>query len=186
MAKVIALAEMFIFDTMNVLDIVLGVFLLIGFLRGFQKGFIIELSGILALLLGIYAGLSYGYLAEHYIEGWTDWSASTVEILGFFAMFVLVLILVSILAKLLTTIINSIALGLINKIFGAIFGVIKTALFLIILLLLFEYVNTNGRFIAETKLEDSVIVSILRELTATLLPSFQELLEDSELVSLTS
>jgi len=173
---------MFIFDPMNVLDIVLGLFLLIGFVRGFQRGFIIELSGIIALLLGIYAGLTYGYQAEYYLEKWTDWSTSNIEIASFFVIFILALVLTSILAKILTTIVNSIALGLINKIFGAVFGVIKTGLFLVILLLIFEYINSDGRFIAETKLEDSVVVTTLREITSTFLPSFQDLLEDSDLV----
>ena len=173
---------MFIFGDMNVLDIVLGILLLIGFIRGFQKGFIIELSGIIALILGIYGGLEYGYLAESYLEKWTDWSSSNIEITGFFVMFILILLGVSILAKLLTTIIHAIALGLINLIFGAVFGVVKTALILFILLLIFEYINANGRFISETKLIDSVIISIIREVSSTLIPSLEEFLKEKELI----
>lgn len=167
---------------MNVIDIVLGVFLLLGFIRGFQKGFIVELAGIIALLAGIFGGLRYSYIAEEYLNQWTDWSASTIEITSFFLVFVGILILVSLLAKVLTTIINSIALGLINRIFGALFGIIKMGLFILILLLIFDYINTNGRFIEESKLQDSLIVSSIREISATLLPSLQELIEESQLL----
>ncbi|SDG78764.1 membrane protein required for colicin V production [Psychroflexus sediminis] len=174
---------MIIFDHMNVIDIILGVLLLLGFIRGYQKGFIIELAGIVALLAGIFGGLEYGYIAESYLENWTSWSPSSIEITSFFIVFIGIIILVSILAKILTTIIHSIALGLINRIFGAVFGVIKTGLFIFILLLIFDYINDDGRFVSETKLDDSVVVSTIRELSSTLLPSLEELLDESDLLN---
>lgn len=174
---------MIIFGNMNVIDIILGVILLLGFVRGFQKGFIIELAGIIALLAGIFGGIEYGYKAEIYLEKWTDWSSSTIEIAGFFIVFITILILVSIIAQILTTLLNSIALGLFNRIFGAVFGVIKTGLFIFILLLIFDHINGNGRFISETKLEDSVVVTTIRELSSTLLPSLKELLDESDLLN---
>lgn len=167
---------------MNVIDIILGVFLLLGFIRGFQKGFIIELAGIIALLVGIYGGLEYGYLAENYLIDWTDWSSSAIEISSFLIVFVCIIILISIIAKILTTIIHSIALGLINRVFGAVFGVIKMGLFILILLLIFDYINSNGRFISETKLQDSIVVSTIREISTTLLPSLEEILNENELI----
>lgn len=168
---------------MNVIDIVLGVFLLLGFIRGFQKGFIVELAGIVALLAGIFGGLNYGYIAESYLEKWTNWSSSSIEIASFFIVFIGIVILVSIIAKILTTIVHSIALGLINRIFGSVFGVIKTGLFIFILLLIFDYINGDGRFISETKLNGSVVVTTIRELSSTLLPSLEELLNKSELLN---
>ncbi|MFO7746159.1 MAG: CvpA family protein [Psychroflexus sp.] len=168
---------------MNVIDIVLGVFLLLGFIRGFQKGFIVELAGIVALLAGIFGGLNYGYIAESYLEKWTSWSSSSIEIASFFIVFIGIVILVSIIAKILTTIVHSIALGLINRIFGSVFGVIKTGLFIFILLLIFDYINGDGRFISETKLNGSVVVTTIRELSSTLLPSLEELLNKSELLN---
>jgi membrane protein required for colicin V production len=168
---------------MNVIDIILGVVLLLGFVRGFQKGFIIELAGIVALLAGIFIGLEHGHVVEVYVTKWTDWSASTVEIASFFVVFIAVLIVVSLIAQVLTTLLHSIALGLFNRIFGAVFGVIKTGLFILILLLIFEYVNTNGRFVAQEKIEESVVVSLLQEFNATFLPSFKELLEESEILN---
>lgn len=172
---------MTIFGNMNVIDIILGIFLLLGFIRGFQKGFIIELAGIVALLAGIYGGLEYGYIAESYLEKWTDWSATGIEITSFFIVFIAIVVLVSVIAKILTTIVHSIALGLINRIFGAVFGVIKTALFIFILLLIFDAINGEGRFISEKKLDDSVVVSTIKELTSTLLP-LEELLEKSAIL----
>ncbi|MBZ9777766.1 CvpA family protein [Psychroflexus sp. CAK8W] len=167
---------------MNMIDIVLGIFLLLGFIRGFQKGFIVELAGIVALLAGIFGGIKYGYFAEGYLENWTDWTVSSIEIASFFIVFIGIVVLVSILAKILTTIVHSIALGLINRIFGALFGVIKMGLFILIILLIFDYINGEGRFISGTKLQESVIVSTIRELSSTLLPSLEQLLNESKLL----
>jgi membrane protein required for colicin V production len=74
---------------------------------------------------------------------------------------------------------------MINRLLGAVFGVVKTGLFILILLLIFEYINTNGRFIAITKLQDSVIVSTIKEVSSTLIPSLEELLEESDMLDST-
>ena len=174
---------MFIFGNMNVIDIVLGVLLLLGFLRGFQKGFVIELAGIVALILGIYGGIKYGYIIEAYLEKWTDWTASSIDIVSFFGVFLAVLLGVSFVAQILTTLLNSVALGLFNRVFGAVLGGLKTGLFILLLLLIFEYVNTNGRFISLEKIDDSVVVSTLQEINATFLPSLAELIEESEILT---
>ena len=39
---------------MNYIDIILGVLLIIAAIRGFRKGFIIELASLAALVLGIW------------------------------------------------------------------------------------------------------------------------------------
>jgi len=44
---------------MNYLDIILVLPLIIGAWRGFKKGFIIELFTLLALLVGLYAGIHF-------------------------------------------------------------------------------------------------------------------------------
>jgi membrane protein required for colicin V production len=74
---------------------------------------------------------------------------------------------------------------MINRLLGAVFGVVKTGLFILILLLIFEYINANGRFIAITKLQDSIIVSTIKEVSSTLIPSLEELLEASDLLDST-
>jgi len=174
-----------IFGDMNILDIILGVLLLIGLIRGFQRGFILELTGIIGLLAGIFGALEYSYIAESYLTRWTDWSTSNIEITGFFISFLIISLVVSILGKILTKIVHTIALGMINRLLGAVFGVIKTGLFILILLLIFEYINANGRFIAITKLQDSVILSTIKEVSSTLIPSLEELLEASDMLNST-
>jgi membrane protein required for colicin V production len=164
---------------MNIVDIILGVLLLIGLVRGFQRGFILELTGIIGLIAGIFGALEYSYIAESYLTRWTDLSTSNIEIIGFFISFLIITLAVSILGKILTKIIHTIALGMVNRLLGALFGVLKTGLFI------FEYINADERFLAVTKLQDSFIVSTIKEVSSALIPSLEELLETSNLLDTT-
>ncbi|WP_127845841.1 CvpA family protein [Psychroflexus aestuariivivens] len=164
---------------MNVIDIVLGIFLIIGLVRGFQRGFIIELTSIIALFAGIFGALNYAYFAESYFEKWFDWNENTIEIAGFLATFVIILIGVSIIGKILTKIINTIALGTINRILGGIFGVLKTGLIIIVLLMIFSFFNGNNRFIDNQKIESSLICSTMAEITPLILPSLETFIENN-------
>ncbi|WP_041758240.1 CvpA family protein [Psychroflexus torquis] len=170
---------------MNIVDIILGVLLLIGLVRGFQRGFILELTGIIGLIAGIFGALEYSYIAESYFTRWTDLSTSNIEIIGFFISFLIITLAVSILGKILTKIVHTIALGMVNRLLGALFGVVKTGLFIFILILIFEYINTDERFLAVTKLQDSFIVSTIKEVSSALIPSLEELIETSNLLDTT-
>ena len=176
---------MIIFDDMNIVDIILGVLLLIGLVRGFQRGFILELTGIIGLIAGIFGALEYSYITESYLTRWTDLSTSNIEIIGFFISFLIITLAVSILGKILTKIIHTIALGMVNRLLGALFGVVKTGLFIFILILIFEYINADERFLAATKLQDSFIVSTIKEVSSALIPSLEELIETCDLLDTT-
>ena len=174
---------MIIFGDMNIVDIILGVLLLIGLVRGFQRGFVLELTGIIGLLVGIFGALKYSYITESYLNRWTNLSAINIEIIAFLISFLIITLAVSILGKILTKIIHAIALGVINRLLGALFGVVKTALFLFILLFIFEYINTDERLIAINKLQDSIVLSTIKEVSSALIPSLEGLLESSNLLN---
>lgn len=174
---------MIIFGDMNIVDIILGVLLLIGLVRGFQRGFVLELTGIIGLLAGIFGALEYSYITESYLNRWTDLSVSNIEIIAFLISFLIITLAVSILGKILTKIIHAIALGMINRLLGALFGMVKTALFLFILLFIFEYINTDERLIAINKLQDSIVLSTIKEVSSALIPSLEGLLESSNLLN---
>ena len=107
---------------MNWLDWAILIVLAAASLRGFARGFIVELASLVALIAGI-------WVATHFSS-----SVATAigldpakEILAFVVTFLLVLIGVHLLARFLTTLLDAAELGLPNKLAGIVFGVLRSA-----------------------------------------------------------
>ena len=54
---------------MNYLDIAITVALLYGLVKGFSKGLIIEVTGLLSLIIGIYIAVNFSIFLEPYLSG---------------------------------------------------------------------------------------------------------------------
>lgn len=153
---------------MNWLDwAVLVVFALAAF-KGFQRGFIIELSSLLALLLGIWAGVRLSERVGQAIGLGEDSTA-----LAFLVTFVAVLILVQLLARGLTKLIDIAQLGIPNKLAGIGFGVLRSAFTLSVMLNLLAGWS-EGSMPPERVREDSRIYDPLRAFAPFVIPALGE------------
>lgn len=163
---------------MNLLDILIGVILILGFYKGFKNGLVLELTSLLGLILGIvgafYLSREYGL----YIGNWLDWKDEYLRITTFLLSFLGIVITVSIIGKLITKLIDFVALSFFNKSLGGLFGVLKFVLLLSVFLLLFNVVNTKFNFVSESTLKDSYSYPILSALTDVIWPKLVEMSQD--------
>lgn len=122
------------------IDIILGALLVYGLIRGLKNGLIIEFASLISLFLGIYLAVKFSSILG---------DSKTAKVIGFIIILVLVLIGIQLLAKALSKIVNAMLLGGFNKIGGAILGTIRMALFLGVLLSLFQKVNVNNELVSK-------------------------------------
>mgnify|MGYP000562854965 CR=1 FL=1 len=109
---------------MNYLDILLVLPLIYGGWRGFKKGFIIELFTLLALLVGIYAGIHF---SDYVSNALSEQGVTTkyLPVIAFTITFLGVGAMVFFGGKALERVIKLVALSPLNKIAGLIFGALK-------------------------------------------------------------
>lgn len=167
---------------MALLDIILGLLLLLGLWKGFTNGLLIELASILALIAGIYGAIHFSYIAGDYLTQQLNWEERYVTITAFTVTFLLIVIAVHFAGKLLTKIANIALLGLLNKIAGAVFGALKVAVILGAILVFFNRVNNNLRFISEEAQNESVLFGPIKEVGAVVFNTVlrEELFETEE------
>lgn len=122
------------------IDIILGALLIYGLIRGLKNGLIIEFASLISLFLGIYLAVKFSSILG---------DSKTAKVIGFIIVLVLVLIGIQLLAKALSKIVNAMLLGGFNKIGGSILGTIRMALFLGVLLSLFQKVNVNNVLVSK-------------------------------------
>lgn len=162
---------------MNVLDFFIGLFLIIGLVKGFRNGFFVELASLVSVLLGIFIAIKFSYLTKSYLENHGAWNAKTIQVVAFALTFILVIVAVSMLAKVFTTIANFAFLGLANSILGGVFGLLRTILVMSIMLNLFQKLNTNHALISEETKENSKLFLPVQEVSMTIYPSISEWFE---------
>lgn len=153
---------------MNWLDWSLLLLLALAAVKGFQRGFIIELAALLAVVLGIWAAV---HLSDQVAVA-VGIDAENVA-LAFLVTFLAVLLVVHLLARFLTTLIDLAQLGLPNKLAGVLFGVVRSAFSLsVVLNLLVGY--TEGAMPPADARDASALYAPVRGFAPLLVPALGE------------
>ena len=168
---------------MSVIDIIIGALILYGVVKGLFKGLFVEVTSLLALLVGVYgAGHFSNYAAEILLNNF-DWSEKTTNITAFAVTFIAIVLAISLAGKALTKLADFAALGLLNKLLGALFGGTKIALIISILLLIFSNLNKSIPFVSNDEIEASLLYSPIKSLAPMVLPEFMNAATKIELPS---
>jgi len=159
---------------MGFLDIILGGFLVHGFIRGLRNGFFSELTSLISILLGVYIAIKCSFLMKAFLENHVSWNPKTIQVLALGFTFILVVISVSALAKIFTMIANFTLLGLFNTLLGGVFGVLRIVLILSISLNLFQKVNSNYTFVKKETINKSIFYNPIQKVSKIIYPSIEE------------
>jgi len=104
-----------------ILDVIGIILIILFFIRGYSKGFIVAAFSVLAILLGILCALKLSQslatwlLAKGYVtSGW-------VQVISYVLLFVAVVMIVHLIARLVEKAAEGLMLGMVNKLTGGIF-----------------------------------------------------------------
>ncbi|MDO3693984.1 CvpA family protein [Wenyingzhuangia sp. chi5] len=163
---------------MEVIDIVIAVILLFGFVKGLMKGLFVEIASLVALIAGIYGAIHFSFYVKDILIQYVDWEPKYISLTAFAITFVIIVVSISLAGKLLTKIASLAALGLMNKILGGIFGCLKLALIMSVLLGWFERINVMIPFIGEKEIENSILYTPTKNLAPAIFPVLLNKLDD--------
>jgi membrane protein required for colicin V production len=142
-----------------VIDYIFIGLILLMIVHGFIKGFIEELFSWAAIVLAIWVAVLLNPAAAAFIRQRAMQNVRVVpEILGFAAVFILVMIVIKFLEKILKDVIEGANLGSVDKILGALFGLIEG---LAIVILVIFVLSVQPLFNASGILGDSVFAQIM-------------------------
>ena len=118
---------------MSYFDVIAGIILIWAGLRGLKNGFVKELAGLAALILGIIIAVQFSDITGNFLSGFIN--TQYMGIIAFLTTFVVVVVVVHLVAGLLHMLVKAIALGMVNRIIGLIFGILKAGFIISIALL---------------------------------------------------
>jgi len=165
---------------MTILDIILVALLSFGLVRGFLKGFFVEVASLIALIAGVYGAIHFSYYVADLLMDHVEWNEKTTNVTAFAITFIIIVLVVALAGKALTKLANFAALGFLNKLLGGIFGLLKIGLILSILLIIFEKMNNTITFVDEEHTKDSILYKPVKSLAPLLFPIIIKADDDTE------
>ena len=163
------------------MDIVLGIFLLYGLVRGFFRGFLTELASLVGLIAGIYGAIHFSYYAGEFLSQHVDWDIEIINLASLAITFLIIIFVVSLVGKMLTKVADFAALGIVNKLLGAIFGLLKSAFVASVIIMFFMTSNKTLEFVETETLEDSVLYEPVTVIAPIILPSIIKQVKEKDL-----
>ena len=149
---------------MNAIDIIIAIALGFGFVKGFYKGFIVEVSSLGALFLGLLGAVKFSGFIADILNEFFGWSPVAIKTISYLVVFIIIVYALSILAGALTKIINKASLGLFNKFLGALFGLLKWAILMSVVFFFAVKLNTLITIIDVEMIENSILYQPITEL----------------------
>lgn len=173
---------------MSILDLTLLTLIALGLIRGFMRGFFVEITSLIALIAGVYGAFHFSNFAASYLKDHVDWNENTVNIAAFAITFIIIVLVIALAGKALTKIADFAMLGLLNKLLGALFGGLKVALILSVILIVLDKISANVPFVKEKDQQESVLYYPVKSLIPTIFPNLkvngkpigEDLIEDGD------
>lgn len=159
------------------MDIVLSLPLVYAAWKGFNKGFIIEIFGLLALGVGIYGSIHFSDITAEWLREQFDMKSKYLPIISFSLTFIALVIGVHLLGKMIEKAAHLASLKLVNKVFGAVFSVLKIGLIISVILVVLKSVDEKAEFLPKEELKKSMLFEPMHNFVVWLIPA----IEDSEL-----
>lgn len=142
-------------------DILIGAILLIALLKGYKRGFVLELSGAVALVLSLITPWFYGGAFDKPLENWMHLGPGSAHVVAMFLVGIATYIGVMLLARALNLVMKLPVLGLGNAIAGGAVGLLKgiVGVWLVLYVALFFPLSRDIR----TDFHKSVLVQALTQ-----------------------
>lgn len=148
----------------------------IGALRGLLKGFIHQLASIAGWIAGFLAARAlYLIAAEKLAYCIPDASVTTLRVIAFLVIWVIIPLLFTLVASFFTRIAEELSLGAFNRILGLLLGAVKWVLIVGVLINVLDYLDTDHYLIEQTKKEESMLYYPVKHIVGNFFPTAKEI-----------
>lgn len=155
---------------MNFLDALIILPLGYAAYRGFKHGLIIEVFTLMALVLGLYAGIHFSDFASDFMKKSFGWSSDWLPVISFTLVFLGVGAMVYFAGKALERVVRAASLSPINKFLGVFFAVLKMTYIVSVVIVLIESYDERGDFFPEDKKKTSLLYYPVKSVSTSTVP----------------
>ncbi|MBC7864968.1 MAG: CvpA family protein [Bacteroidia bacterium] len=155
---------------MNFFDIFICIPLVWGIYKGFTKGFVIEVAGIVAFFLGVWVATKF----SGSMQGLFSFAGDYKHIVSFCLLFLVSVLLIFLVAKLIDKIVKGASLSMVNKIAGAVFGGLKYTLILSVLFFVFDALEASYPILTSKTKQESLLYKPVALIAPAIIPGLDK------------
>ena len=155
---------------MATLDIILLICFIPGIIRGLSKGFLEQALALAGIILSVWAAFHFSSLVSTWLKPYLGLSETTLNVIAFALILIVVSLGVLLVAKLLTKVIELAMLGWLNKLLGFVLAIAVNALVIGLFIILFDTLNQKFGFVQPETLDASIVYTSLRDLCYLVFP----------------
>ncbi|MCO5258868.1 MAG: CvpA family protein [Crocinitomicaceae bacterium] len=159
---------------MNFVDILLLIPIGYGVYKGFKNGFIIEICTLLAVLVGIYAGIHFSDGTANFLKSNWNIQSQYMPVIAFTFTFLAVGAIIYFGGKMLEKAVSVAHLSPLNKFLGILFGTIKVLYILSVFIVMLESYDEKNDFIKNETKQSSLLYEPVKNLSTTTIPRIKE------------
>jgi membrane protein required for colicin V production len=148
------------------LDLVLTVFAAFLLVKGIWKGFVKEISGILAVVGGVIASFLLHGAAEEFLSAYIG--PKYLAFVSYAILFIAVYLGIMLLGNLIDRVVKSVMLGGFNRILGGFFGLLKALLWTSLCVYAYSTLQEGVGFEHPSLVSDSIFYPFLLDFVALL------------------
>jgi len=158
----------------NFLDILIVIPIIYAGYKGFKHGLIIEVFTLLALVVGLYAGIHFSDAVSKWLKETFRWTSEYVPVISFTVTFLAIGAMVYFAGKAIERVVKAINLTPLNKFFGLFFAALKMTYFVSVCIVLIESYDEKSHFFPIEKKESSLLYNSVKKISTTTIPGMSE------------
>ena len=164
-----------------IFDIIVAVILILAIIKGWQRGLIVALFSVIALIVGLAAAIKLSVVVAGYIGNAVKVSDKWLPVISFAVVFLIVVLLVRLGAKFIQKTVELAMLGWLNRLGGIL---LYAGLYILIFSILVFYADQLGFIKPETKSQSVTYAYIeplgpkLMDWIGKIIPLFKDMFSD--------
>ncbi|MDR1984848.1 MAG: CvpA family protein [Prevotellaceae bacterium] len=155
---------------MNYFDIIFALIIIWAAIRGFSTGFIIQLSGLLAMIIGAFVAYKTSFWLADKFSSIIVADPIILNTFAFIITFAVVWGLIVLLGKFLHVVVKLAMLGFINRILGIFFAIVKVVFAMSIILMLLGNLNRSLNFLSKKQTNNSLLYNTIEKFAPAIFP----------------
>jgi len=155
---------------MNYIDMFVLVLLIYAVFQGFTRGFIMQLTLLAALFLGIFGALKLSGFTAQQLERF-NLNPENLYLISLGVTFLVVFIVINLLGRVIEKMVEAMELSLVNRMLGILFSLCKTILIVGILLAYADRMDQRVRFLPAGTRENSLFFRPFSAIARAIFPS---------------
>ena len=165
---------------MNVIDIIVLLPICYGLIRGLMRGFVQELTTLVALIAAIIGTKLWAPNLAVWLTRYITTSPAVCQLIAWTLLFATIVLSLHFVGKVITRLLHAISLGWLNRLIGALFGAAKWALIVSIILNGVALLDNQFHFLKPEVQEQSITYRPIQQIASIAWDSVQNEFDSKE------